>query len=86
MCLRVLLLPLCVHQRTDDEAVVDRGGTRCQQGTNFEKADLEGTRTDTECIWKTKSYEQKKAAAAEDAYSVLTTAAFLLTAFFIDKR
>ncbi|XP_036966208.1 sodium-driven chloride bicarbonate exchanger isoform X1 [Acanthopagrus latus] len=31
--------------RSDDEAVVDRGGTRSQQGTNFEKEDLEGHRT-----------------------------------------
>lgn len=30
-------------QRNDDEAVVDRRGTRCQQGTNFEQEDLEGT-------------------------------------------
>ncbi|TNN03066.1 hypothetical protein fugu_000095 [Takifugu bimaculatus] len=33
------------HQRNDDEAVVDRRGTRCQQGTNFEQEDLEGHRT-----------------------------------------
>ncbi|XP_054642056.1 sodium-driven chloride bicarbonate exchanger-like isoform X1 [Dunckerocampus dactyliophorus] len=35
------------HQslRSDDEAVVDRGGTRAQQSTNFEKEDLEGHRT-----------------------------------------
>uniref|UniRef100_H2SFC3 Anion exchange protein n=1 Tax=Takifugu rubripes TaxID=31033 RepID=H2SFC3_TAKRU len=32
-------------QRNDDEAVVDRRGTRCQQGTNFEQEDLEGHRT-----------------------------------------
>uniref|UniRef100_A0A4W6FZ30 Anion exchange protein n=1 Tax=Lates calcarifer TaxID=8187 RepID=A0A4W6FZ30_LATCA len=31
--------------RNDDEAVVDRGGTRSQQGTNFEQEDLEGHRT-----------------------------------------
>uniref|UniRef100_H3BXL7 Anion exchange protein n=1 Tax=Tetraodon nigroviridis TaxID=99883 RepID=H3BXL7_TETNG len=31
--------------RNDDEAVVDRRGTRCQQGTNFEQEDLEGHRT-----------------------------------------
>lgn len=30
-------------QRNDDEAVLDRRGTRCQQGTNFEQEDLEGT-------------------------------------------
>lgn len=33
----------CVQQRNDDEAVVDRGGARSQQGTNFEQEDLEGT-------------------------------------------
>uniref|UniRef100_A0A8C6PRP2 Anion exchange protein n=1 Tax=Nothobranchius furzeri TaxID=105023 RepID=A0A8C6PRP2_NOTFU len=32
-------------QRNDDEAVVDRGGTRSQQRTNFEQEDLEGHRT-----------------------------------------
>lgn len=52
VCVR---LPLCVQQRNDDEAVVDRRGTRSQQGTNFEKEDLEGTWTDTECIWNAKS-------------------------------
>uniref|UniRef100_A0A8D3CWY0 Anion exchange protein n=1 Tax=Scophthalmus maximus TaxID=52904 RepID=A0A8D3CWY0_SCOMX len=31
--------------RNDDEAVVDRGGARSQQGTNFEQEDLEGHRT-----------------------------------------
>ncbi|XP_077392083.1 sodium-driven chloride bicarbonate exchanger [Festucalex cinctus] len=31
--------------RSDDEAVVDRGGTRSQQSTNFEPEDLEGHRT-----------------------------------------
>ncbi|KAK9537559.1 hypothetical protein VZT92_005165 [Zoarces viviparus] len=31
--------------RNDDEAVVDRGGTRSQQGTNFGQEDLEGHRT-----------------------------------------
>uniref|UniRef100_A0AAQ5ZHX8 Anion exchange protein n=1 Tax=Amphiprion ocellaris TaxID=80972 RepID=A0AAQ5ZHX8_AMPOC len=31
--------------RNDDEAVVDRGGTRSQQRTNFEQEDLEGHRT-----------------------------------------
>lgn len=76
-----ICLPLCFQQRSDDEAVVDRGGTRSQQGTNFEKEDLEGTRTDTECIWITKSFKRRKAAAAKPAYSVFATAAFLLTAF-----
>nr|QOU09180.1 solute carrier family 4 member 10B [Lateolabrax maculatus] len=33
------------YQRNDDEAVVDRGGMRSQQGTNFEQEDLEGHRT-----------------------------------------
>lgn len=56
MCLCVCVrLPPCVQQRNDDEAVVDRRGTRSQQGTNFEKEDLEGTWTDTECIWNAKS-------------------------------
>lgn len=45
VCARV-----CLPQRNDDEAVVDRGGTRSQQRTNFEQEDLEGTLTDTECI------------------------------------
>uniref|UniRef100_A0A7N6AU43 Anion exchange protein n=1 Tax=Anabas testudineus TaxID=64144 RepID=A0A7N6AU43_ANATE len=36
---------LCMSQRSDDEAVVDRGGTRSQQTTNFEQEDLEGHRT-----------------------------------------
>lgn len=36
-------VPLCIQQRNDDEAVVDRRGTRLQQGTNFEQEDLEGT-------------------------------------------
>ncbi|KAA8588189.1 hypothetical protein FQN60_001383 [Etheostoma spectabile] len=31
--------------RNDNEAVVDRGGTRSQQGTNFGQEDLEGHRT-----------------------------------------
>uniref|UniRef100_A0A669D4D3 Anion exchange protein n=1 Tax=Oreochromis niloticus TaxID=8128 RepID=A0A669D4D3_ORENI len=31
--------------RNDDEAVVDRGGTRSEQRTNFEQEDLEGHRT-----------------------------------------
>ncbi|XP_067459572.1 sodium-driven chloride bicarbonate exchanger [Thunnus thynnus] len=31
--------------RSDDEAVVDRGGARSQQGANFEEEDLEGHRT-----------------------------------------
>uniref|UniRef100_A0A672IF79 Anion exchange protein n=1 Tax=Salarias fasciatus TaxID=181472 RepID=A0A672IF79_SALFA len=34
-----------LSQRNEDEAVVDRGGTRSQQGTNFEQEDLEGHRT-----------------------------------------
>ncbi|XP_027147244.1 sodium-driven chloride bicarbonate exchanger isoform X4 [Larimichthys crocea] len=32
-------------QRTDEEAVVDRGGTRSMLNTNFEKEELEGHRT-----------------------------------------
>uniref|UniRef100_A0A3Q1BCR7 Anion exchange protein n=1 Tax=Amphiprion ocellaris TaxID=80972 RepID=A0A3Q1BCR7_AMPOC len=39
------VLCFCVLQRNDDEAVVDRGGTRSQQRTNFEQEDLEGHRT-----------------------------------------
>uniref|UniRef100_A0A8C5R176 Anion exchange protein n=1 Tax=Leptobrachium leishanense TaxID=445787 RepID=A0A8C5R176_9ANUR len=35
---------LC-HQRNDEEAVVDRGGTRSMLKTHFEKEDLEGHRT-----------------------------------------
>ncbi|KAG7502723.1 hypothetical protein JOB18_025184 [Solea senegalensis] len=31
-----------VYQRTDEEAVVDRGGTRSMLNTNFEKEELEG--------------------------------------------
>ncbi|XP_058510567.1 sodium-driven chloride bicarbonate exchanger-like isoform X3 [Solea solea] len=34
-----------VYQRTDEEAVVDRGGTRSMLNTNFEKEELEGHRT-----------------------------------------
>ena len=34
---------LFVLQRTDEEAVVDRGGTRSMLNTNFEKEELEGT-------------------------------------------
>uniref|UniRef100_A0A671YYY1 Anion exchange protein n=1 Tax=Sparus aurata TaxID=8175 RepID=A0A671YYY1_SPAAU len=33
------------HGRTDEEAVVDRGGTRSMLNTNFEKEELEGHRT-----------------------------------------
>lgn len=34
---------VCVStQRTDEEAVVDRGGTRSMLNTNFEKEELEG--------------------------------------------
>uniref|UniRef100_A0A671YYV5 Anion exchange protein n=1 Tax=Sparus aurata TaxID=8175 RepID=A0A671YYV5_SPAAU len=35
----------CLFQRTDEEAVVDRGGTRSMLNTNFEKEELEGHRT-----------------------------------------
>lgn len=52
-------LPLCVKQRNDDEAVVDRGGTHYQQRSSFEQEDLEGTLNDTECIWNTKSLKQR---------------------------
>ncbi|XP_044044255.1 sodium-driven chloride bicarbonate exchanger-like isoform X3 [Siniperca chuatsi] len=34
-----------IYQRTDEEAVVDRGGTRSMLNTNFEKEELEGHRT-----------------------------------------
>ncbi|XP_037327326.1 sodium-driven chloride bicarbonate exchanger-like isoform X3 [Pungitius pungitius] len=34
-----------VNQRADEEAVVDRGGTRSMLNTNFEKEELEGHRT-----------------------------------------
>ncbi|XP_033990349.1 sodium-driven chloride bicarbonate exchanger [Trematomus bernacchii] len=34
-----------LRTRNDDEAVVDRGGTRSQQGTNIGQEDLEGHRT-----------------------------------------
>ncbi|XP_053710364.1 sodium-driven chloride bicarbonate exchanger-like isoform X3 [Synchiropus splendidus] len=34
-----------ICQRTDEEAVVDRGGTRSMLNTNFEKEELEGHRT-----------------------------------------
>lgn len=33
---------VCPPQRTDEEAVVDRGGTRSMLNTNFEKEELEG--------------------------------------------
>lgn len=33
---------VCLFQRTDEEAVVDRGGTRSMLNTNFEKEELEG--------------------------------------------
>lgn len=36
----IAALPL--FQRTDEEAVVDRGGTRSMLNTNFEKEELEG--------------------------------------------
>uniref|UniRef100_A0A8C6L6E6 Anion exchange protein n=1 Tax=Nothobranchius furzeri TaxID=105023 RepID=A0A8C6L6E6_NOTFU len=36
---------LCLLQRTDEEAVLDRGGTRSMLNTNFEKEELEGHRT-----------------------------------------
>lgn len=36
-----------VQQRNDDEAVVDKGGARSLQGTNFQKEDLEGKRART---------------------------------------
>ncbi|KAM6071291.1 sodium-driven chloride bicarbonate exchanger isoform 7-T7 [Chlamydotis macqueenii] len=38
-------LPSLSHQRNDEEAVVDRGGTRSILKTHFEKEDLEGHRT-----------------------------------------
>ncbi|XP_032362328.1 sodium-driven chloride bicarbonate exchanger isoform X3 [Etheostoma spectabile] len=34
-----------IYQRADEEAVVDRGGTRSMLNTNFEKEELEGHRT-----------------------------------------
>ncbi|XP_033954846.1 sodium-driven chloride bicarbonate exchanger-like isoform X2 [Pseudochaenichthys georgianus] len=34
-----------INQRADEEAVVDRGGTRSMLNTNFEKEELEGHRT-----------------------------------------
>ncbi|XP_041637677.1 sodium-driven chloride bicarbonate exchanger-like isoform X4 [Cheilinus undulatus] len=34
-----------IYQRTDEEAIVDRGGTRSMLNTNFEKEELEGHRT-----------------------------------------
>uniref|UniRef100_A0A8C5CHJ9 Anion exchange protein n=1 Tax=Gadus morhua TaxID=8049 RepID=A0A8C5CHJ9_GADMO len=37
--------PLEPIERTDEEAVVDRGGTRSMLNTNFEKEELEGHRT-----------------------------------------
>uniref|UniRef100_A0A8C7CPU5 Anion exchange protein n=2 Tax=Oncorhynchus TaxID=8016 RepID=A0A8C7CPU5_ONCKI len=36
---------VCPSQRNDEEAVVDRGGTRSMLKTNFEKEELEGHRT-----------------------------------------
>lgn len=36
--------PCSVLQRNDEEAVVDRGGTRSILKTHFEKEDLEGER------------------------------------------
>lgn len=51
-------LYLCVQQRNDDEAVVDRGGTRCQQRADLEDEDLEGTWMDIQCICNTKSLKQ----------------------------
>lgn len=44
----LLIESVSVPQRNDDEAVVDRGGTRSQQRTNFEQEDLEGTLPDTQ--------------------------------------
>uniref|UniRef100_A0A8C5R094 Anion exchange protein n=1 Tax=Leptobrachium leishanense TaxID=445787 RepID=A0A8C5R094_9ANUR len=38
------ILP-CIEKRNDEEAVVDRGGTRSMLKTHFEKEDLEGHRT-----------------------------------------
>lgn len=35
---------VCVFQRADEEAVVDRGGTRSMLNTNFEKEELEGNK------------------------------------------
>ncbi|XP_065097663.1 sodium-driven chloride bicarbonate exchanger isoform X2 [Paramisgurnus dabryanus] len=37
--------PASDHGRTDEEAVLDRGGTRSMLNTNFEKEELEGHRT-----------------------------------------
>uniref|UniRef100_A0AAZ1XUG1 Anion exchange protein n=1 Tax=Oreochromis aureus TaxID=47969 RepID=A0AAZ1XUG1_OREAU len=37
--------PFELSSKNDDEAVVDRGGTRSEQRTNFEQEDLEGHRT-----------------------------------------
>lgn len=61
--------------------MVDRGGTRSEQRTNFEQEDLEGTWMYTMCWEILKESKSEKASAAETAYSVLPTAAFLLTAF-----
>jgi len=65
--MRVLL---CVWQRNDDEAVVDRGGTRSQQRANFEQEDFEGTKS---------IKQQMDAAAAPES----THSAFLFTDFFL---
>ncbi|TNN84551.1 Sodium-driven chloride bicarbonate exchanger [Liparis tanakae] len=45
ICVCSVFATIRVQQRNDDEAVVDRGGTRSQQGTNFGQEDLEGHRT-----------------------------------------
>uniref|UniRef100_A0A8C5I3S1 Anion exchange protein n=1 Tax=Gouania willdenowi TaxID=441366 RepID=A0A8C5I3S1_GOUWI len=39
------LVPVSLPESTDEEAVVDRGGTRSMLNTNFEKEELEGHRT-----------------------------------------
>lgn len=43
--LNILFFLGSYQQRNDDEAVVDRGGSRSQQGTIFGEEDLEGTWT-----------------------------------------
>uniref|UniRef100_A0A8C7V1Y1 Anion exchange protein n=1 Tax=Oncorhynchus mykiss TaxID=8022 RepID=A0A8C7V1Y1_ONCMY len=44
-CNKLLSNSVCPSQRNDEEAVVDRGGTRSMLKTNFEKEELEGHRT-----------------------------------------
>lgn len=74
-CNIAVFVYVCVFasQQRDDEAVVDTGGTRFQQGSNFEQEDLEGI-----LLERNHTLEARKAAAEREP--------FLLTALSVGER